>query len=48
MKGLTIARGIDSATYLQFVDNSFSMGEASIREARIIISVIASYRKAYG
>ena len=44
-KGLKVARGVDAITHLQFVDANFLMGEASIKEADNIKTMLEDYSK---
>ena len=46
--GLKIARGVDPITHLQFVDDKFLMGEASIKEAHCIKKVVETYSNGSG
>ena len=45
-KGLTIARGIDPITHLQFVDDNFLLDEATMKEEKVVREVLDSYCRA--
>lgn len=45
-KGISIATGVDLTTHLQFVDDNFMMGYASLRKARFIKKSLDSFSKA--
>lgn len=45
-KGISIAEGLDPTTHLQFVDDNFLMGDATIKEARVIKATLDSFSKA--
>ena len=45
---MKVARGVDAITHLQFVDDNFLMGEASIKEAENIKIVLENHRKVIG
>lgn len=44
-KGIKIVEGIDPISYLQFVDDTFLMGEVDFREARVMKETLDAYGK---
>lgn len=47
-KGIKFAAGIDPVTHLQFIDDAYLIGEASVQEANIIRSTLDNYSMVLG
>lgn len=47
-KGIKVAEGVESISHLQFVDDTLLMGEASLREARVIKNSLDKYSVIFG